>query len=92
MVTKEISKKGIEMEAFSLEDVKVLETIEDFLCIFFFGSLLFLIINHKIQQVFDTHGAIFRELIKEVLDFRWRFCHTELEYSLEKEAELESLL
>ena len=59
MVTIEISKEGIEMESFSLEDVEVLETIEDFLCIFFLGSLLFLIVNHKLQQVVNTHGAIF---------------------------------
>lgn len=47
------------MEASSLEDIKVLETIEDILGILFGDILLLLILKHKFEQVIHAHVSIF---------------------------------
>lgn len=80
------------MEALSLENVEMLETVENGLCIFF-GRLTFsLKLNQKAVKVIEGDGAIFGIHIKHSLDIFWRLCHLEPEYSSETEADLERLL
>lgn len=80
------------MEALSLENVEMLDTVENCLSIFFGGISFSLKINHKAMKLIKGDGVVFGIHIKHFLDIFRRLCYLEPEYSSETEADLERLL
>lgn len=80
------------MEAVSVKDLKMLNTIEYGFSIFLCSVHFSLVVLQKLDQVLQGHSAIFRVLVKEVLHVFWGISPPKFKPSPETEAHLERVV